>query len=544
MTQTSTITLDADVPVGPEPPSRPWFGVAALWLFAAVPGGLALLSAVRAPRMHVLPDYWHVLEKVTDDGGHLLLGQVFTNHLDQPFVIPSVLFWVDAAWFGGDNRVLTVVTVLLVVGIVLALRSMLPFSPVTKAALTAGASWVLLSSHAAELWLQGTNGMSWVPAVFFSTVAIASAHRGRRWIAYTAALLGCLSFGAALPVWFVLGLVAWLRGDGRTRVVVPLAIGVVVVSAWWVTKPAGPQSLATSAFDPDGRLSVVGAAVGGLWSADNPTIAVIAGAVTLALLALLFGRTKARAGWVGLAGYSVALAVMLALGRTTSLVPGGNVGLVSRYVLVSALATVALLALAALNRPQWPHRYVVTSVAAVALATHAIGGVKADNVRRSYVPLNLAAVAFRVDAPKTLDALRIQRRAAPAAQALHAYPFSDSFTLGCHGPELGDHVDLAAAQPLPTTATGPTHGEIDTSTVTGDVIITGSAVIDGTPPDCVLVVDATKTVTGAGITSLPRTADQPPTTPDGVTWQAVASPNTTGATVLAVKNGTLYRLSQ
>ena len=521
-------------------------GIAALWLFAAIPAGLALRTAVKAPRMHVLLDYWHVLAKITDDNGHLQLGQVFTYHLDQPFVVPSLLFWADAAWLGGDNRALTVLTVLLTAGIVLALRTMLPatLSPVTKTALTAAMSWLLLSSHAAELWLQGTNGISWVPAVFFCTIAIAFAHRGRPWPAGIAAALGCLSFGAALPIWFVIALIFWLRNDTRRRVLVPGIIGLVVVIAWWATKPAGQQSLASSAFDPDGRLSVVAAALGGLWSADLAVIAVIAGAATILPLTLLSARTiidrpnaLRDSGWVGLAAYSLALAVMVGLGRTTGQVPGGNVGLISRYVLIAALATSALLALAVLHRPQWPLRHAVALLVTVSLVTHGIGGIKADNVRGGYAPLALAAVALRVDAPTVLDALHIQRGVIPAAKALQAYPFSPAFTLGCSGPELGDHFDASTATLLPTS-----QGEITSTTVTADSTITGWATIDTSPPDCILITDNTGTIVGGGITGLPRTANQPSTAPDGSTWQAVAAPNKTELNVIAAKNGKFYRL--
>lgn len=552
MTQYAPATDQATPEGSSDEPSRPTgravhrLGIAALWLFAAIPAGLALRTAVKAPRMHVLLDYWHVLAKITDDSGHLEFGQVFTYHLDQPFIVPSLLFWTDAAWLGGDNRALTILTVLLTAGIVLALRTMLPatLSPVRKTALTAAMSWLLLSSHAAELWLQGTNGISWVPAVFFCTVAIAYAHRGRPWPAGIAATLGCLSFGAALPIWFVIALIFWLRNDTRRRVLVPGVIGLVVVIAWWSTKPAGQQSLATSAFDPDGRLSVVAAALGGLWSADLAVIAVIAGAATLLALALLSARTildrpvtQRDAGWVGLAAYSLALAIMLGLGRTTGQVPGGNVGLISRYVLIAALATTALLALWTLHRPQWPLRYTVALIVTISLATHAIGGIKADNVRGGYTPLALAAVALRVDAPTVLDTLHIQRGVIPATKALQAYPFSPSFTLGCGGPELGDHFDASTATPLTTS-----QGAINGTTLTADSLITGWATIDTSPPDCILVTDNTGTIVGGGVTGLPRTATQPPTTPDGSTWQAVAAPHTTGLNVIAAKNGTFHRL--
>ncbi|MFD8497779.1 DUF2079 domain-containing protein [Amycolatopsis sp. NPDC059657] len=529
----------------------------ALWAFAAIPAVLALLTAIRAPRMHVLLDYWHVLAKVTDDQGRLLLGQVFTFHLDQPFVLPSLLFWADAAWFGGDNRVLTVLTVVLVAGSIIALRSMLPahLGPTKKAALTAGMSWLLFSSHAAELWLQGTNGISWIPAVFFCTLAIAFSHHGRPWAAVIAATMGCLSFGAALPIWFVIALIAWLRNDSRVRILVYAGIGAIVVAGWWLSKPAGQQSLATSAFDPDGRISVVAAAVGGLWSADLALVAVLAGVATSSLLALLISRTildrigKAPAaftdaGWVGVAVYSLALAIMLGLGRTTSQVPGGNVGLISRYVTIAALATTALLTLLTLHRPRWPLRHTLILIVAVSLATHAIGGLKADNVRRDYTPLELAAIALRVDAPTVLEALHIQRGAIPAARALGTYPFNNAFSLGCNGLELGGHVDLTTAQQI--TAAGPatTHAALDSKTPSrGDSIITGWALVNGAKPDCVLVTDTTGTIVGGGITGLRRTAAQPATTPDGAAWQAVTGPTTEELTVLIARAGVLYRLT-
>jgi hypothetical protein len=90
-----------------------------------------------------------------------------------------------------------------------------------------------------------------------------------------------------------------------------------------------------------------------------------------------------------------------------------NVGLISRYVLVAALATITLVVLTTVHRPQWSRRYLTAGVVALSLITHAIGGGKADQVHRSYAPLNLAAVALRVDAPAALDALHIQRGAAP-----------------------------------------------------------------------------------------------------------------------------------
>ncbi|WP_157357476.1 DUF2079 domain-containing protein [Amycolatopsis nigrescens] len=510
-----------------------------LYLLAVCPLFLALLLALRAPRMHVLLDYWHVLAKITGDDGSLLPGMVFGYHLDQPFVLPSLLFWADAAWFGGDNRVLTVLTVAMVAAVVVLLHLMLPATtaPVRKAALTAGFAFLLLSSHAAELWSQGTNGISWVPAVLLSVLAIALAHRGRFWPAVLAAAFGCLSFSAAFGAWFALALIFWLRRDARYKVLVPPVAGVLVLAFWFLTKPSGQQSLATSAFDPDGRLSVVLAAIGGLWSADVAVVAVLAGGLTLALL-VLPGRSAVLrrvhgeplrtndSGWIGLAAYAVALAVMLGLGRTTAEAPSGNAGLISRYVLVAALATCALLALAALHRPAVPTRYVVIAVVAVGLVTHAIGGTKADAVRRAYEPLRTAAVALRLEAPEALAALHIQPSVIPAARALGGYPFTDDFTLGCHGLELGGHVELAQAW--------PSKGAVESD----GALLTGWATVSGSDVDCVLVTDEHGTVVGGGVTGLTR-----PGAPGGAGWQAVAAPGTARPQVLVSAGGALYRVA-
>ncbi|WP_063740188.1 hypothetical protein [Amycolatopsis jejuensis] len=513
-------------------------GVVALGVFAVLPAALALLTAWRAPRGHVLLDYWHVLAKITDDRGHLLLGQVFTYHLDQPFVIPSLLFYADAAWFGGDNRVLTLLTVVLVGGIVACLSSMLPesFSLPRKAALTAGFAWLLFTSHAAELWLQGTNGISWIPAVFLSTLAIAGAHHGRRRTAAAAALLAALSFGAGLPAFLVVAAIFLLRRENWRRILIQAGLGVAVLGMWLLTKPSGAQSLATTAFDPDGRLSVATAVLGSLWSGDQAVIAILAGALTTALLAtctVALRPDRRASGWIGLAGYAVTLASLVALGRTSNLVPGGNVGLISRYAVIGALATSALLGLAALVRPQWPVTGMVIGIVAISLATHAVGATKADLTRRGYAPLALAPIALRVDAPEVLDQLHIQRDVIPAARALGAYPFTPHFTIGCHGPELGTILNPATATALPVAG-----GAITTPNPVGGILLTGWT---ATRPDCIFVTDPMGTVTGAGVTGLPSPA---PGIPDGQGWQATARQSAGPVTVYAGLGGRFYRLQQ
>ncbi|MGQ0842151.1 MAG: DUF2079 domain-containing protein [Actinokineospora sp.] len=514
---------------------------------AAVPVGLAAVQGLRTTRLHLLLDYWHVLAKITTDTGSLLPDMVATYHLEQPFVLPGVLFWLDARLLGGDNRALTALTLVLLVGIVALLWSMLPrgLGALPRAALTAGFAFLLFTPHAVELWVQATNGISWVPAVFFAVLAIALAHRGRAWASYSAAVVGTLSFGAALPVWFAIALVAWLRRERPWMVVAPVAIGVVVIGAWLATRPVEPASLATSAFDPSGRLAVVAASLGSLWTSKNADLAVIAGGVLAIMLALLtwsaIQRRRAdsvavptESGWVGLACYSVAIAVLIGLGRTTTAAVNGNIGLVSRYSIVAALATCAALTLVYLHRPVRA-RLLVAGVLALGLVTHALGAPKAADVRRAYAPLGVAAVALRVEAPRALAELRVQPGILPAAKAMGMYPFGDGFTLGCGGRELGDRTDPSAIRALPDGG-----GVVDTP-VTGDAVLSGWAGVNGRPADCVLVLDATGVVVGGGIRGLDHPGVPGPLGGQAG-WRAVARPGSIDPIVVVVSDNVLYRV--
>jgi hypothetical protein len=207
-----------------------------------------------------------------------------------------------------------------------------------------------------------------------------------------------------------------------------------------------------------------------------------------------------------------------------------------RYVIVAALATCAVLVLITLRQTAWPTRYVVAITLTVALVTHAIGGTKAAAVQRDYAPLRLAAIALRIDAPATLNALHIQPAAIPAATALRAYPFTDDFTLGCDGHELGAHLPLDTTTPLPAPdAPGTDHGAIDTR-LAPDTILSGWASISGAAPDCVLVTDGNGTIVGGGITGL----NHPNAAATG--WHAVAPPGTTDLHIIVTAHGQTYHI--
>ncbi|MEV6906085.1 hypothetical protein [Amycolatopsis sp. NPDC051071] len=131
--------------------------------------------------------------------------------------------------------------------------------------------------------------------------------------------------------------------------------------------------------------------------------------------------------------------------------------------------------------------------------------------------------------------------AAPAARSLDAYPFNDTFTLGCGGPELGSHVPVAP--PLPRgTDPGDTRGETGTP-LTADTLLSGWATIGGSRAYCVLVVDQNHIVIGGGLIGLPGSVAKTNTAaPEGMAWQAIAPAGATIGGVIAVTTGKSYRL--
>ncbi|GGS48949.1 hypothetical protein [Actinokineospora fastidiosa] len=334
-------------------------------------------------------------------------------------------------------------------------------------------------------------------------------------------------------MWFALALVVWVR---RGRAWVPAAVGVAVALLWVLTKPDGMNSGAVAGFQPADRLSVAMAALGGVWTAQSPDLAVLAGGVTAGVLVLLaysaLGRRRAAdAGWVGLACYAVALAALIGAGRTTG---GGNVGLVSRYAIVAALALCAVIGLLALSE-RLPRRHLVVGVLVVGAVTFSLGAPKAADVRRSYGPLEVAAAALRVEAPAALAELRIQSGVIPAAKAMGMYPFTD-FTLGCGDHELDGTVDRALIRPLPAG-----NGVVDTRPATADAVLTGWTAIDGRPADCVLVLDPLGRIVGGGVTGLHHPGLPPDLGPAG--WRAVARPGISDITVVAVAGSAYYELT-
>lgn len=232
-------------------------------------------------------------------------------------------------------------------------------------------------------------------------------------------------------------------------------------------------------------------------------------------------RDAERAGWLGIGLSAIALALMVGLGRTSAAI---DVGLISRYSVISALATCAVFALAA---PLVRGGAVLAVALVTGLATYLTGSAVKDQVNSAYGQLGVVAPALRVEAPDALRALNIEPGVVPAAKALGTYPFTDGFTLGCGGHELGSRIDLAA---LP-----PAAGKIDDRAP----LLRGWT---SPHPDCVLVTDQGGTVVGGGMASIARTDSEAAAHDPNAGWRAVARPGVTAPVIVVSSAGRLYRL--
>jgi hypothetical protein len=532
---------------------------AALWTLAAVPVLLAVAEAIRSPRLN-FNDFWLVLGITTGPDGTFHPGETLTLYNGHPIELVSVVFWLDAKLFAGENWTLGLVSVLLAGLILGALWSMLParITGTPRAALLVALSALVFSSAAVAYFGIGMMGVQWLLGLAPATMAIAFAHRGRTVPALIFCLLASLGHGSGLPVWFAVALVAWLRRDRPWRSLAPAGAGLGVLVLWLVA-PHDVSYQKPFVIGADTLLATSLAVLGKVWSAESLDLAMVSGAVLLGVLLVLAvpavryrlrvpaGKADGdpEAGWFGLAVHAALGAVMIGIGRGGW---GTIEGLAPRYVELALLFTCALLVLVICRGPDWVRARVVPVALVVAAASYGVGSTNAAETRRQYPFTPTLAVAMHVGAgdviarqyayPAYLDVLR----------SMKVYPFTDDFTLGCKGPELGDTLDLSTVKDLgPPTDQRNTGAYIESPTgVVGDVQISGFAMIDGEQAECVLVVDPAGTVVGGGSVGLPR-KDIPT---QGVAWgtgrsgwQAVAKPGTTDGSVIVLYRGTYYRIT-
>lgn len=493
-------------------------------LLAVLPVLGTLREVANAGRLQHI-DYLYQLTRITNPDGTLKAFDL-ANYLSNEHILglPSVLYWLNIQLFGGDNRTLGVFVVAVAALTVVALGAALPrtLSPLVRAGIVAAGSALVFSPHGLWNFTRAMSGTAWLTANLIVVVALLLAVRGRWWPAWVLALLGSVTYGTAFAVWPVLAVLAAVRREAWWKRLLPLAVGGVVFAVWMAYRPSAPLA-AAPAHDIGSLLYYFLAVLGKLWTADSGGMAAFAGAVLLGLYATLATSKVAREPrlwfWWALAGHAFLGAAMIAQARVDY---GGEVGMdTARYTSISVLMSLpAIVLLAAVVHRRADQRgYRIAGVTIVAgLLGYALGSPDAVAERAANKEHHVEAVAVRGGFSDAYRRYPLASELVPRLQALGHYPFTDDFTLGCGGPELGSTLDLDAMSPL-LPARGnkrPKHaaGAVEWTEPADPApffngkpvpVFHGWAADAADPVRCTVIVDGTGTIVGGGVSGQTRT---------------------------------------
>lgn len=552
-----------------QPARRSMFWTALVAVGVAVPVVFMVGQVLAAPTMPTL-DYWTILGRAVNGDGSLYERGLVTFQNGHPTFLPALVYYLNAAWFGGTETVLGLLTVVLGLATLAVLLYALPRKQVGNArwALAAIAfSWLMFAPKGLHNFAYGFSGVAWLSANLFVCAAIVLAARGRYWWALLPALAACTCYGSGFAVWPAVLVVLALRRAPR-RAFAATIVAAVAVGAFWLTaRPSVPGK--TSGGGWPSYVQAYVTTLGGLWTSTSVDMATVLGLLTAGAAAALVVRTvrlhrgagpnriaepagpsattlvpMATIPWLGLLVWAAAALLLISSARSET---GTAVGLDSRYASLPALVIVALLALTLLVVDRLDMRVAVG--AAVLLTLLGIAG-STDSFRQiqsTYPGIRLSAVALRTGATGMLTESQIYTNNLAGVARLGAYPFNDRFSLGCgNGLALDSSLATADLPALPgVPQTGQATGITDRVTSGSGVRLDGWAVIGGRPVDCVLLVDNDRIV-GGGVTGFPRSDAQSATgaLSADLGWTAVAPPGTDPSqiVVVVVQSGHRYVL--
>jgi hypothetical protein len=374
-------------------------------------------------------------------------------------------------------------------------------------------SALIFSLHGLHNYTHSMSGAAWLTANLVAVGALLFAVKGKWWPAWGMALLGSITYGTAFAAWPSLALVAIMRKEPMWRRVLPLAAGAVIVGGWMSVN----HNAAGSGTESDIGTAIFGlfAVIGKIWTANNTGVAVLAGAAILGAYGALATVKAARAPelrfWWGLACHGFFGSAMIAISRIDF---GLDYSQHSRYTSVSVLTSLPLLVIAgtvthAFFARHW--RKLAVGFAIAGVTGFALGVPTADQVRAENVDHEVESVALRAGYLNAFGwALPpAGHQLVPRLQALGHYPFNDSFTLGCGGPELGDTIDLGGVKEMKPPEGGRTPvspvGTVDNVVPKpGSQLVYGWATGVKDPVRCTVLVDSTGKVVGGGVSDRVR----------------------------------------
>ncbi|MFI7674806.1 hypothetical protein [Actinophytocola sp. NPDC049390] len=312
-------------------------------LLALLPLVAMAFEVAGAPRTQP-PRFWAVLGPVTGPDGGYDPGGVLDLAGGHPLFVPSFLYWADAKWFDGDNRVLGWLAVGLAAFIVLRLRAALPrvLPDVLRAGLVVAISALVFGLHGVSTFVVGMTGVAWFTVHLLVVLSVLLARKRRWWSAWLAGVLACASHGAGFAVWPALFLMTVMHGERWWRRIATFLLGAATAAVWVVLAPPRPTG------DVGSLLYTFLTLIGHVWTGTTTDLAAIAGGGVLcgfgALITVPAARTRRLWVWWSLALYAVTACGMVAVVRGGA---GFGVGLSGQYASLSVIASTALLVVVA-----------------------------------------------------------------------------------------------------------------------------------------------------------------------------------------------------
>jgi hypothetical protein len=483
-------------------------------VLALVPAAAMALEVVRAPKLHFV-DYWYALVRFVNLDGSLNFGGLFVSSNEHLIAVPSLLYYGDATIFGGNQRFLGFLDILIAIATVVVIRFAIPKSlpVVVRASIVFASSALIFSLHGLHNFTHAMSGAAWLTANLICAGALAFAAKGRWWPAWALALLGSITYGTSFAVWPSLALIAIMRREPMWRRVAPLVAGAVIVLGWMSLN----HNAAGSGTESDIGTAIFGlfAVFGHIWAAGNTGVAVLAGALVLgaygALATVAASRTPELRFWWGLACHAFFGGAMIAVSRIDF---GLDYSQHSRYTSISVLISLPLLVIGGTVVHSFVGRHwrkLAIGFAVAGVAGFVLGVPTADQVRAEDTDHEMKSVALRAGYLNAFGwALPpAGHQLVPRLEALGHYPFNDSFTLGCGGPELGDTIDLDGVKEMVPPQGGRTPaspaGTVDKiEPKPGSQLVWGWATGVNDPVRCTVLVDSAGKVVGGGVSDRVR----------------------------------------
>jgi hypothetical protein len=481
---------------------------------ALVPAAAMTIEVSKAPELHFV-DYWYALVRFVNLDGSLNFGGLWKASNEHLIAVPSMLYYGDATIFGGDQRILGYLDILIVLATVVLIRFAIPRSlpVVVRASIVFATSALVFSLHGLHNFSHAMSGAAWLTANLISVGALLFAVKGKWLPAWGMALLGSITYGTAFAAWPSLALVAIMRKEPMWRRILPLAAGAVIVGGWMSVN----HNAAGSGTESDIGTAIYGlfAVIGKIWTANNTGMAVFAGAVIVAGYAVMATVKAAKEPelrfWWGLGCHGFFGSAMIAISRIDF---GLDYSQHSRYTSVSVLVSLPLLVIIGtvvhgFAKRHWRKLAVAFGIAGI--LGFALGVPTADTVRAEDADHEIKSVALRAGYLNAFGwALPPEgHQLVPRLEALGHYPFNDDFTLGCGGPELGDTIDLTGVDEMgfPTGGRTPASpaGIVDkVEEKPGSRLVWGWATGVKDPVRCTVLVDSSGKVVGGGVSDRVR----------------------------------------